>query len=298
MATTDRTLDRGGARSPLGALELIGFVLIVLVLTLAPGGVWAGLLGANLKTGMAIPWSIPAALALLWVAWRYAGGERPWPVSERRRAQRRANRLPAPILALALAANAAALISLAGFWIVMKELGAGGVNRVPDFSGYPPYVVVLVLGCAAVVGGAAEEVGLRGYLQQRFEGLAPWPVAVLLTALVAAPAHALTQGFVWPTLVFYLLADVTYGVTAYLTDSILPGAIAHVAGLFVFFAVIWPRDAARPQVTLAQADPAFWGQLALVGAFGALAVWALARLARTTASTRASGQALAAGRPA
>jgi membrane protease YdiL (CAAX protease family) len=170
---------------------------------------------------------------------------------------------------------------------VLKELVRQPGNRMPDFSAYPLPVIGLVLACAALVGAVSEEVGLRGYLQSRFERIAPWPVAVVAMALVAAPGHALTQGFVWPTLLFYLLADVTYGVTAYLTNSILPGIIAHAAGLFVFFAFIWPHDAARPMTSLARGGAETWGPVAQASLFGALAIWAFVRLARATASLRA-----------
>jgi membrane protease YdiL (CAAX protease family) len=257
-----------------------GFLAAAFVLTLAPGGVWAALLSMNLKSGIGLPWSVPVALALLWLAWRLAGGEAPWPRSERARARRRANPLDGATFALALVANALALIALASLWVGLKALDRSGGNPLPDFSAYPPWAVALVLSCAAVVGAVAEEVGLRGYVQQRLEGIAPWPAAVALVALFAAPAHALTQGFVWSTFLFYLLADVTYGVTAYLTGSILPGVVAHAAGLLLFFAVIWPRDAALAQSL--RTHDTLWALLAIVAVVAGLAVFAFFQLARRT----------------
>jgi membrane protease YdiL (CAAX protease family) len=274
-------------RSLTTILGLIGFTAAAFVLTLVPGGVWAFLLTLNLKTGIAAPWAVPVALGLLWLAWRFAGGQTPWPRSPARQAQRRANPLPAKTFAWALAANGFALTALAGVWIILKELVRMPGNRLPDFSAYPLPVIALVLACAAIVGAVSEEVGLRGYLQSRLEKLAPWPVAVVVMALTAAPGHALTQGFGWPTLLFYLLADVTYGVTARLTNSILPGVVAHAVGLFVFFAFIWPHDAGRPQVTLATGGLALWIMMAQVVVFGGLAVWAFMWLARTTKTRRA-----------
>jgi membrane protease YdiL (CAAX protease family) len=232
-----------------------------------------------------VPWAVPASLALLWLGWRFAGGQPPWRRSPERQLQRRANAVSAATFAWALAANAFSLIALAGLWILLKQLVRLPGNRLPDFSVYPLPIIVLVLGCAAIVGAVSEEVGLRGYLQSRFERFAPWPVAVGLMALIAAPGHALTQGFVWPTLLFYFLADTSYGVTAYLTNSILPGILAHAVGLFVFFLFIWPHDAARPHMS--NPDPAFWTLVAQVMAFGALTIWAFLRLARTTAAARA-----------
>jgi membrane protease YdiL (CAAX protease family) len=272
-------------RRLVGILGFVGFVAAAFVLTLVPGGVWAALLSVNLKTGAMVPWAVPVALGLLWLAWRFAGGERPGPRSEARRALRRANAMAPKAFLWALLANGFSLTALSAVWILLHEVVKTHGNPLPDFSIYPLPLVVLVLGCAAIVGAVSEEVGLRGYLQTRLEGLAPWPVAVALMALVASSGHALTQGFVWPTLLFYFLADVTYGVTAYLTNSILPGVVAHAAGLFVFFAVIWPHDAARAEA-FAGFDAAFWGLVAQAAVFGGLTVWAFLQLARTTVGKR------------
>lgn len=267
------------------AIGFIGFVAAAFVLTLAPGGVWAGLLTANLRTGIAIPWSVPVALALLWLGWLYAGGwGPPQGASQARRRYRRANPVPGDLFAWALVANGLSLTALAGLWIVLFRLVRPPGNPLPDFSAYPLPVIVLVLACAGIVGGVSEEVGIRGYLQGALERRLPWPAAVVAAALVVAPGHALTQGFGWTTLVFYLLADVTYGVTARLTDSILPGVIAHAVGLFVFFGFIWPRDEARTPIALGGPDLSFWLHVAQVAVFGLLAVGAFAMLARRRAA--------------
>lgn len=260
-------------------LSLIGFVAAAFVLSLLPGGVWAGLLTANLRMGIETPWSVPVALAVLWLAWRWAGGRWPWPRSEVQRAYRRANPMSLRATAWALLANGFSLVALIGVWIVLRHLVKTPGNPTPDFSAYPLPITCLIIACAAVVGAVSEEVGLRGYLQGRLERIAPWPAAVVLMALVAAPGHALTQGFAWPTLLFYVLADATYGLTAYLTDSILPGVVAHAAGLALFFAFIWPHDQARQLVSLDHAGLGFWGLVAQTAIFTVLAAWAFVRLA-------------------
>ena len=268
----------------------LGFIFGAFVLSLLPGAVWAGLLTANLKTGVETPWSVPAALVLLWLAWRFLGGEGPWKPSEARRAYRRALPVSAPVWGWALLANAFALAALVGLWIGLRHLVKIPGNPLPDFSHYPLPVLVAVLACAALVGAVGEEVGLRGYLQGRLERGLPGSLAILLTALIAAPGHALTQGFVWPTLLFYLLADITYGLTARLTGSIVPGIIAHTCGLFVFFFAVWPADACR--VLLPWTDSGILSLAALAVIAGALAVWSFMRLGglvrppRTPASAR------------
>lgn len=265
------------------SLRLAGFVVAAFLLTLVPGGVWAGLLTVNLRTGISTPWSAPVVLILVWLAWRCVGGEPPWRRSETRRSQRRANRVSPRVLGWALTANAFALAALAALWVILGELVKMPGNPLPDFSAYPLPIVGLVFVAAAIVGAVSEEVGLRGYLQGRLERLAPWPVAVLLMALIAAPGHALTQGFVWPTLLFYGLADLNYGVTAYLTRSILPGLISHATGLFVFFTFIWPADGARPHVSAGSAPTGFWILVAQMAACAGLAFWAFSRLGETMA---------------
>jgi membrane protease YdiL (CAAX protease family) len=270
-------------------IGFIGFVAAAFVLTLVPGGIWAGLLTANLRAGIGVPWSVPAALALLWLGWLYAGGwGPPKSTSRARRRYRRANGMPAGVFTLALIANALSLTALAGLSIVLFQLVRPPGNRLPEFSAYPLWVVALVLACAGLIGGVSEEVGIRGYLQGALERRLPWPAAVAGAAIVMAPGHALTQGFVWPTLAFYLLADAMYGVTAYLTDSILPGAVAHSVGLLTFLAVIWPRDRARPPASLSGADPWFWLHVAQLAVFGLLAIGAFVLLARKTAARRAA----------
>jgi membrane protease YdiL (CAAX protease family) len=264
------------------------FAIAALLLTLLPGGLWGGLLTANLKTGIAIPWAVLAMAIILWLAWRYAGGHGP-PASTSlaRRRYRRANPVAGGVFAWALLANALALTALAGLWIVLFQLVKIPGNAPPDFSKYSWVTVGLLLVTSAVAGAICEEVGMRGYLQGRLERSLPPPAAIVIAALVLAPGHALTQGFVWPILLFYFLADVTYGATAWLTDSILPGIVAHGVGLLVFLALIWPHDAARAHI-LAGGDAWFWIHAAQALVCGGLAVGAFWRLARITAATRAT----------
>jgi hypothetical protein len=96
------------------------------------------------------------------------------------------------------------------------------------------------------------------------------------------PGHALTQGFVWSTLLFYILVDAAYGVTAFLTRSIYPGIVAHAVGLWVFFRVIWPHDADRSLVSAGGPDAWLLIHLLQAVVFGALAIWSFVRLARLT----------------
>jgi len=98
---------------------------------------------------------------------------------------------------------------------------------------------------------------------------------------VMAPEHALTQGFVWPTFIFYLAVDVMLGATAYLTHSILPGVVTHAIGLLVFFTLVWPGDVVRQWVGSGTSDLLLWIHVAQTLVFAALAILAFARLARS-----------------
>ena len=266
-------------RRTIKVLGFIGFVAAAFVLTLLPQGVWSGLLMTNLKMGVAVPWAIPVALSLLWGGWRLAGGVGSGPASQAARAYRRANPVSPRVMGWALVANAFSIVALVSLWIVLRHLVRTPGNHLPDFSHYSPLLLGALLACAGVVGAVSEEIGLRGYIQGRIERVAPWPVAVALMALVAAPGHAATQGFVWPTMLFYLLSDVTFGVTAYLAKSILPGIVAHAVGLFVFFSFVWPHDQARELMTLGSATPGLWALAAASAGFAALTAWAFVRLA-------------------
>jgi hypothetical protein len=86
----------------------------------------------------------------------------------------------------------------------------------------------------------------------------------------------------------YLFADVTFGTLACLTRSIRPGIVVHAAGIFIFFAFVWPHDVARP---VPAADARFYPHVAQVLIFGAAAVAAFRRLAQVAKNGRAGPQA-------
>jgi membrane protease YdiL (CAAX protease family) len=292
-----RSLEAGAhPSSPDGVLGIAGSGALALLLTLAGGGIWSGLLLANLAATPAVPWSVAVMGLLLWAAWRYLGGT--WPpmrTAAWRRAHRRANPLPWRALVVALLAGGLSVGSLAGFWSVLFQLVKIPSNRLPDLSRYPLTTVVLVLVMSSLVAAVTEEVGFRGYFQVSLEGRLPAAAAILLPCLLISPAHALTQGFLWPVLLFYLLVDLSLGLAAYLTGSILPGVAIHAAGLLAFLTLVWPRDAGRRLVSQGGADTWFWIHLAEFAVFAPLATLAFTSLAR---AMRASRGGSTPGRPA
>lgn len=259
------------------------FGVVAFGLTVVAGGIWTALLAINLATSPALPWSIVVMAVLLWLLWRYCGGAwRPRRTAETRRRAMRAKLLPGPIFAWALVAGGLALGALVGFWIVLVQLVKLPVRVLPNFSSYPLLTVLLVLLMAPLVSALAEEIGFRGYFLGALEGQVRLPVAIGIAALVIAPAHSLTQGFLWPILLWYFCADVMFGVLASLTQSIFPGLVIHSLGLLIFFAFIWPNDAHRPQVLATGADGWFWVHLAQTILGAVLAGLAFRRLAELT----------------
>jgi hypothetical protein len=135
---------------------------------------------------------------------------------------------------------------------------------------------------SSLVSSLAEEAGFRGYFQGSLEREVRGPLAIVIMSLVIAPAHGLTQGFVWPILLWYFCVDVMFGTMAYLTRSILPGTVVHIIGLLIFFALVWPYDAQRQSIWETGANTGFWINVAQVIIFSTLAVLAFRRLAKVT----------------
>ena len=258
---------------------LVGLALLAVVITGVVSGVWTGVLLANLTYRPTIPWSAPLMLAVLALLWWGLGG---WTKrSSARAVSLRAAPLSASVTILALAAGLLSLAALVGFWIVEHRLVATPPALRPDYSRLGAVTVLVMLATASISGGVSEEAGFRGYFQGAMERRGFGPAAILITALVMAPEHALTQGFVWPTLIFYLLVDVMLGALAYITGSIGPGVIVHAVGLFVFFAYVWPYDHERPLISRSGPDQSFWLSLVGMVLFGLAGVAAFFALART-----------------
>jgi membrane protease YdiL (CAAX protease family) len=267
---------------------LLGLGIFALVFTTVGNGVWGGLLATNLRTSPRLPWSVPVMAGVLWVAWSYLSGDRgDSSKSALRRRRLRARAVSPRTWEWAAVAGTISIVSLAGLWIVLEQLMPMKGNVLPEFSRYPPLVVVLIIVMASFTGAALEEAAFRGYFQSALESRLGGPVAILVTALMMLPAHGLTQGFGVATIVFYLCVDAMLGLLAYLVQSIVPGVIVHAVGLVVFFSLIWPFDEGRRIIGSEGPDAWFWIHViqALVGIM--LSVLAFRRLARVTTPLRA-----------
>lgn len=256
-----------------------------IVLTAVSGGVWSALLLFNLKLSPALPWSAVIALGATWLAFAWLGGK--WGPARTRNTRKtylRAAPVRPGVFAPAVAAGVLGIIALSGLWIVLFRL-----VRIPgnssDFSHLPVLTIAVLLATSALIGAVFEEAGFRGYFQGTLERYLPAPLAILICAVVMAPEHAATQGFVWPTMLFYLLVDVMLGASAALTKSILPGIVVHTIGLAIFFGIVWPADKTRALIWQHGADVWFWLHAGQAIVFGAAAIVLFVRLARGERTT-------------
>ena len=262
--------------------------ILAFVLTVSAGAIWTVLLISNMANSPAISWAVAVMALLLWLMWQYLGGSwRPRSTSELRRLYLRARPLSGQVFALALVAGLLSIVALVGFWIVLHQLVNIPARALPNFSGYPLFTVALVLVMSSLVSSLAEEAGFRGYFQVALERDLRGPIAIVIMSLVIAPAHALTQGFVWPILLWYFCADVMFGTMAFLTRSILPSTLVHSIGLLIFFTLVWPYDIQRRLVWDTGANIGFWINVAQTIIFSTLAILAFLWLARVTKGTHA-----------
>jgi membrane protease YdiL (CAAX protease family) len=260
--------------------------VLAFVLTVSAGGIWTALLLSNLATSPALPWAVFAMALLLWLMWQYLGGRwGPLSTAQARRRYRRAVPLPGRVFAWAIGAGMLSITALVGYWMVLGQLVKIPTRILLDSSSYPWLTVALVLVMASLVSSLAEEVGFRGYCQGVLESRVSGPVAIIVAALLIAPAHGLTQGFIWPVFVWYLLVDMMLGTLACLTRSILPGIIVHSLGLLIFFTLVWPSDQQRQVIWETGTSPGFWLALTQAVIFSLLALLAFGQLAKITRST-------------
>jgi membrane protease YdiL (CAAX protease family) len=273
-----------------GALAVLWFGLLGLGISLFAGAVWAALGLTNLKTSPAIPWSVPAMALLLWFMWRYLSGiGPPKSTAEIRRHLLRANPVSGPAFTWSLIAGFLSIAALAGYWSLLYQIVKMPGTILPDYSMYPLYTVVLGILMGSLVSPFAEESGFRGYFQVVLESRYRAPVAIAVSSAVFGLAHIPTHP--WPTAIVFFLVGIVFGVTAYLTQSILPGIAVHIVGDATFFIFVWPHDSEHHLIWQGGPDSSFWLAVTQALVFTALAIAAFFRLARETHSDRQTSTA-------
>jgi hypothetical protein len=241
-------------------------------------GAWAALVTVNLKVSPSLPWAVAPMAAVLWGIWQYLDG-RWWPqrTAELRRQLLRANLVPAERFVWAIAAGGLGITALAGIWIAAAQLVRMPGSVLPTMSQYPRGTVIAMVAMGALVSPILEQAGFWGYCQNMLEDQFSGPTAILITAaLFAILPHPPFGAPLLLKLPFFFLIGATFGVIAYLCDSILPGLAVHIGGILAFFTIVWPADAVRRM----GADDWFWIHVIQTLTFGALALIAFVRLAK------------------
>jgi membrane protease YdiL (CAAX protease family) len=272
-----------------GSIKRIGVAAVASLAVASLGSLtWGPLLVANAATVPQIPWSIPAEGIALVLIWRYLNGAW-WPrrTSAARRELLRARIVPPRVFAWAVIAGGLSLLALVGLWIVLVELtGVGGNPTLPSSGDYPSLFIALAIGMGSLVSPLTEEAAFRGYGQVLLERSFKPSVAVVLSSLFFALYHGPTQGFAPSKILFYFVVGVVFGVTALITQSVVPAVPVHIAGDLLFFTLVWPRDASRPLVWTSGSDLMFWLNAGELVVFGALAFLAFAHLRRLSTGFR------------
>ncbi len=241
-------------------------------------GAWGALLKTNLSATPAVPWSFPAMAFVLWGLWRFLSA------TPERRKSLRAYRAPGRTFVWAAMAGAFAAASIAGLWIVLFQVVRMPANALPSVAGYPVWTLAAMAVMGSIVAPVTEEAAFRGYCQSALERDFSGAAAILISSALFAAAH-LTHGFYWPKLLVYFLFGAFMGTLAYISGSILPGIPAHSIADLTFFIAVWPYDSARPLIWQYGTDVWFWVHCAQAIVFGALAILALRRMARTRVSS-------------
>jgi len=249
-------------------------------------GIWSALIAANLSTTPAIPWAVPLMIAVLWVCWQYLGG-RWWPrsTSIERHSRLRANATPPAVFAWAVVAGVTSIVALAGWWKLIAQLEHISGSLLPDVSKYPALTVALVVAMGSIVSPFFEQAGFWGYCQTRLEREFSAPTAILITALLfGLLPHPPMHVMLWPKLILFFLAGLTFSLMAYLTRSILPGLAVHVFSLLAFFTVVFRADSGRVRSTAL-----LWIHGSQMVVFAILSIAAFVRVRRLTEPARRSG---------
>ena len=248
-----------------------------------PQGVWSALIAANLATTPAIPWAVPVMIAVLWACWQYLDGQG-WPRSTaiERRSHLRANQMPAAVFAWAVTAGVTSIVALAGWWKLIAQVEHISGGLLPDVSKYPALTVALLVAMGSIVSPFFEQAGFWGYCQTKLEREFSAPTAILITALLfGLLPHPPTHVLLWPKLILFFLAGLTFSLMAYLTRSILPGLAVHVFSLLAFFTVVFRADTGQ-----VRSNALLWIHGSQMIIFAILSIAAFLRVRRLTEPAR------------
>jgi membrane protease YdiL (CAAX protease family) len=181
------------------------------------------------------------------------------PGAAQRRANLRANRLPARIWVGALAAGTVgfgALLAFLGLAARLVRLPAASPISTP--AEMPAFTALLLLAMASVVAGVSEEAAFRGYMQSVVERRHGLMVAILASGSLFGLLHFGNHpGDVLLMLPYYIAVSAVYGGLTWAVDSVLPAVVLHSAGDIVVLTRWWLTGRPEWQVG-ATAPPLLW----------------------------------------
>ena len=231
-------------------------ILTGVVVLLAGNLPWAALGAWNLRIGTAVPWAILPMVLYLWAYWRFISGGWSAPVdAARRRANLRANRLPAGVWGASLAAGALGFSALLALLAVAARLvhlpSSAPITTPPDM---PLMTAFLLLVMQSIVAGVTEEAAFRGYMQSPIERLYGLTVAILVNGTLFGLLHFSSHPRdVLLMLPYYIAVAAVYGGLTWAADSILPALVLHSAGDIVVLTRWWATG--QPEWQLATTPP-------------------------------------------
>ena len=263
--------------------------LIAFAITACGQGLWGLLVIANLATTPALPWAAGLMVGVLAAMVAFLSG-RSWPRAgaEGRRRLVSLRLVSGRAFAWSMVAGGCAVVASAGLWIVLTSLVKTPPNILPDWRTIPRMSLIAFLLVGIAAAPISEEIAFRGYALGLLRRAYSPTVAIVGSSLMFALAH-LTQGLHAPKLAVYFAAGLALAAIAWRTGSLLPAMAVHAAADLTFFTLVWPNDATRRLVSPGGADAWFWIHLAQVVVFGALSLFAFARLWRVTRPDDAGG---------
>ncbi len=249
---------------------------------------------ANLRYYPIVPWAVPLVAVYLWFFWRYLNGAgQPESTAEERRTSLRANCVSSHVWAWSLLAGGLGIVALVIALHLANRMVVLPQQQLPDLTQVSKFTILSLLLMSAPVAGIVEEAAFRGYMQRPIERRYGLAIAILVTGTMFAVAHL---DFTLILLPYYVAVSAIYGITTYLTDSILPAVVLHTSGNIYSNIDLWLRDQAEWQASSdtteliwkTGVDTSFWISSIALLMVGAATVWAYFQLAHAVRKSLAS----------
>lgn len=178
-----------------------------------------------------MPWSFLIMLILLSLYLLYFSGRfKPTSTKELRKIRFRSTSLPRRIWMLSLlAALCIVLIEQSGLVVTFRlvEFPAERFSQEYSFiESIPPWAGWLAIIMISLVAGICEEVGFRGYMQVPLEKKYSPVLSISIVSVVFVLVH-LHQAWSGPIIVHIFILSALFGTIAYISQSLIPGIIAH-----------------------------------------------------------------------